>query len=192
MMHADRTNRAALIVLALIAAAAGILGALAGFGLFGESAQHRPLVDNPVSRYFGREGEWLWPVVALVAGLVTLACLYWLWVLLFSTDRTGDLRLAGDHGAGRTTLAAGALTDAVTEEVGSYTGVSSAGSRLIGDPYSPALVITADLEDSADLAAVRRRIETEAARHARQALDRPDLPVQLDLTVTSRRTRHVA
>jgi hypothetical protein len=192
MMHADHTNRAALILLATIASAAGILGALAGYGVFGDSAQHRPLVDNPVSRYFGKEGEWLWPVVAVFAGLVTLACLYWLWVLLFSTDRAGDLRLTGDHSLGRTTLAAGALTDAVTEEVASYPGVSSAGSRLIGDSYAPVLVITADLEDSADPAAVRRRIETEAATHARQALDRPDLPVQLDLTVTRRRTRRVA
>lgn len=191
-MHADRTNRAALILLATIALGAGVLGALAGFGLFGDGVQHRPLVDNPVSRYFGREGEWLWPVVAVAAGLITLACLYWLWVLLFSTDRAGDLRLTGDHSYGRTTLATGALTDAVTEEVSAYSGVSAARSRLIGDPYTPSLIITADLDESADLAAVRRHIETHAANHAREALDRPDLPVQLDLTVTNSRTRRVA
>ena len=192
MMHADRTNRAALIVLALIASGAGILGALASFGVFGTSIQHRPLVDNPVSRYFGREGEWLWPVVAAVAGLITLACLYWLWVLLFSTDRTGDLRLGGDSRFGRTTLVPGTIAHAVTDEVTSYPGVAAAGSRLIGDPDIPTLVITADLEESADIAAVRRRIETQAAEHARRALDRPELPVQLDLTIINRRTSRVA
>lgn len=191
-MHADRTNRAALIVLAIIAAGAGILGALASFGVFGDSVQHRPLVDNPVSRYFGREGDWLWPVVAGVAGLIAMACLYWLWVLLFSTDRTGDLRLSGDNRFGRTTLVADAIAHAVTDEVTSYPGVVRARSRFVGDPDIPTLVITADLEESADLAAVRRRIETQAARHAREALDRPKLPVQLDLALTNRRTRRVA
>jgi hypothetical protein len=73
--------------------------------------------------------------------------------------------------------------------VASYPGVAAARSRLIGDPYTPTLVITADLEESADLAALRRRIETEAAKHAREALDRPELPVQLDLTITNRRGR---
>jgi hypothetical protein len=192
MMHADRTNRVALILLAIVASVAGVVGALAGFGVFGTSVQHRPLVDNPVSRYFGREGEWLWPLVAVVAGLVALACLYWLWVLLFSTDRAGDLRLTGDHARGRTTVVAGALTDAVAAEVASYLGVSAARSRLIGDPSAPTLVIAADIEASADLAGLRRRIETEAAAHARQALDRPELPVQLDLTVANRRARRVA
>src|SRR4051794_34635140 len=152
MMHADRTNRVALIIVAIIAVVAGTLGALAGFGVFGDSVQHRPLVDNPVSDFFAREGEWLWPVVAVAAALLTLVCLRWLWVLLFSTDRAGDLRLTGDHSLGRTTLSARALRDAVTEEVESYPGVSSARSRLIGDQYTPTLVITADLDDSADLA----------------------------------------
>jgi hypothetical protein len=192
MMHADRTNRVALLLLAIVAVAAGGLGAAAGFGLFGDGVQHRPLLNNPVSRYFGAEGEWLWPVVAVAAGLVTLACLYWLWLLLFSTDRAGDLRLPGDHSFGRTTLAASALTDAVNEEVSSYHGVSAARSRLIGDPYTPTLIIAVDLEESADLAGIRRRIETQAIEHARQALDSPELPVQVDLTFTNRRTRRVA
>jgi len=191
-MHADRTNRTALILLALVASAGGIFGALAGFGAFGHEVQHRALVDNPVSRYFGREGEWLWPVVAIGAGLILLACLYWLWVLLFSTDRAGDLRLTGEPRGGRTTVVAGALTDAVTEEVSSYPGVFAARSRLIGDAFAPKLIIAADVEESADLAALRRRIEAEAVAHARTALERPELPVQLDLTVTNRRGRRVA
>lgn len=191
-MHADRTNRTVLVILGLLATLVGVFGALAGYGAFGDSVQHRPLIDNPVSRYFGEHGDWLWPVVAVGCGLVALACLYWLWVLLFSTDRSGNLRLAGDRSAGRTTLAHAALTNAVSGEVASYPGVASARSRLIGDPYRPRLVITAVLEESADLAAIRRRIETQAAAHARQALDQPDLPVQLDLTVTGRRDRRVA
>jgi hypothetical protein len=70
--------------------------------------------------------------------------------------------------------------------------VHSAKARIIGDPTSPDLVITATLEQSADLAALRRRIETNAVAHARQALDNPDLPVILDLTITDRQTREVS
>ena len=52
-MHADRTNRAALILLALLLIAAGLFGALAGFGAFGSATQHGPLVSDEVSGYFG-------------------------------------------------------------------------------------------------------------------------------------------
>jgi hypothetical protein len=192
MMHADRTNRAVLILVGLLALIAGALGALGGFGVFGSSVQHRPLVDNPVSDYFGRQGDWLWAVVAVAAGLIALACLYWLWRLLFSTDRAGDLPIGGAPAGGRTILAHTALTDAVSEEVESYPGVSAARCRLIGHRYDPTLVVTAVLEEPADLSAIRRRIETQAVSHARQALDRPTLPVQLELTVTGRRDRRVA
>ena len=191
-MHADRTNRVVLIVLALLALAAGCLGTLGGFGAFGGDIQHRPLTENPVSDYFSRHGDWLWPVVAVAGGLLALACLYWLWLLLFSTDRVGDLPMARSPVAGRTTLAHAALTDAVSEEVESYPGVAAARCRLIGDRHDPTLVVTAVLEESADLAAVRRRVETQAVGHARQALERPALPVQLDLTVAARRDRRVA
>ncbi|MEP6851041.1 MAG: hypothetical protein ABJA87_00010 [bacterium] len=37
--------------------------------------------------------------------------------------------------------------------------------------------------DTADLARLRRRIETEAFTHARTALDNPSLPIRLDLAV---------
>ena len=86
----------------------------------------------------------------------------WLRTLLLSTDRTGDLPLTGDSSAGRTTLAPAALADAVSGEISGYPGVRSARARLIGDPLAPTLVITATLEDGADLPGVRRRIEADA------------------------------
>ncbi len=191
-MHADRTNRLLLILFALALIAAGVVGALAGLGALGPVTQHGSLVSNRVGAYFGRNGDWLWPVVAVAAGIVALLALRWLIALLFSTDRAGDLTLTGDRSAGRTTLAPAALTDAVAAEVGGYSGVQSARSRLIGDSQAPTLVITASLEAGADLPALRRRIEANAVRHARQALDDPELPVQLDLTVTDRQAQRAA
>ena len=100
-MHADRTNRTAMLLLAIVLTAAGVLGALLSFGLFGHARQHRTLIDNPVGRYFGAHSLWLWPAIAVAAGLIALLCLRWLFVLLFSTDRAGDIRIRGDRRAGR-------------------------------------------------------------------------------------------
>lgn len=184
-MHADRTNRTVLLVLGALLLAAGVLGALAGFGAFGRHIKNESLVDNSVGRYFAANGKWLWPVIGVVAALAVVLALRWLWLLLFSTDRTGDLRPKGPHdGGGRTTIASGALADAVTDEVEAYRGVARASARLIGDSAAPTLVITAALDYAADADAVRRRIETEAARHARSAVGDPNLSVQLDLTMT--------
>ena len=112
--------------------------------------------------------------------------LRWLLALLFSTDRSGDLPIRSPGLTGRTTLAAGALTEAVAEEIESYVGVYSARARLIGNGQEPELVVAATLEETADLPVVRQRIETGALSHARAALGSPSLPIQLHLAVTAR------
>jgi hypothetical protein len=66
-MHADRTNRIMLILLGLALTAAGVAGALAGFGGFGEATKHDILIAGQLSDYFGRHGDWLWPVIAVAA-----------------------------------------------------------------------------------------------------------------------------
>ncbi|MDT0260476.1 hypothetical protein [Jatrophihabitans lederbergiae] len=190
-MHADRTNRAAALLLAILLLAAGVIGALAGFGAFGSVTKHGGLLSNRVGAYFSDHGDWLWPVIAVAAAILALLALRWLLVLLFSTDRASDLTMTGNRSAGRTTLAPGALTDAVSEEIGGYAGVHSARARLIGDATRPTLVVGATLHDSADLPSLRRRIESQAIGHARQAMADPELPVRLDLNVTDRQASRV-
>ncbi|WP_197322171.1 alkaline shock response membrane anchor protein AmaP [Saccharomonospora sp. NB11] len=189
-MHADRTNRTVLVVLALLLVAAGGLGGAASFGLLGSGIRRRSLTDNVVADYVGRNGDWFWPVAAGVALVLVLLCVWWLLVILFSTDRTGDLPVAAG-GPGRTTLAPAAVVRALTEEIDSYRGVSSSGARVIGDADDVELVVTATVEDGVDLPALRQRIEREALAHARTALDNPDLPIRLDLTVTTAQASRV-
>jgi hypothetical protein len=191
-MHADRTNRVILMVLALLLVVAGLAALAASTGHFGTFTQHSHLMANPTGRFFGARGAWLWPVLAVVAVVIVLLALRWLVALLFSTDRSGDLPIEPGGPAGRTVLAAGALTEAVTEEIENYRGVDAARARLIGDAHSPHLVVTVTLEETADLAALRQRIESEALTHARSALGDPALPVRLNLTVTARRATRVA
>jgi hypothetical protein len=191
-MHADRTNRIMLQLLALLLIAAGVDAGAASIGAFGTTIRHSELMANPTGKFIGAQGAWLWPVAAVAAAILTLLALRWLLALLFSTDRTGDLPIPSAGSAGRTTLAAGALTEAVAEEIEGYRGVDSARARLIGDPADPELVVTVTLEEAADFAALRERIETGALTHARTAVGSPSMPIQLDLTVTTRRAARVA
>lgn len=191
-MHADRTNRAMLVLLALLLIAVGLGAGAASLGAFGTSGQHSKLTDNPVAHFIGAHGAWLWPLAAAAAAILVILALRWLLALLFSTDRAGDLPIGPADGTGRTTLAAGALTDAVAEEVESYLEVDSARARLTGNGRDPQLVVTAALRETADLVAVRQRIETGALTHARSALDNPSLPIQLHLTVATTRPRRAA
>ncbi|MDQ3715495.1 MAG: alkaline shock response membrane anchor protein AmaP [Actinomycetota bacterium] len=191
-MHADRTNRVVLATLALLALATGVLGTLLSFGVFGTSAQRTSLLDNPVSVFIGDNSAWFWPVAAIL-GLVLVALgLRWLLILSFSTDRVGNLVVGGDRSGGRSTLSSSALTTAVADEIEGYSGVHSVKSRIIGHADAPELVLDVVLEDSADLAAIRHRIETESIAHTRQALDSPHLPVIVDLTVTNKQQKRVA
>jgi hypothetical protein len=191
-MHADRTNRTMMLLLALLLIAAGLDAGAASIGAYGPATQHSLLMANPTGKFIGAHGDWLWPVAAVAGLIVALLALRWLIALLLSTDRSGDLLISSGGQAGQTILASGALTDAVVEEIESYRGVSSARARLLGDPEEPRLVVTAALEESADFTALRQRIETGALSNARHALGQLSLPTQLDLTITTKRSARVA
>lgn len=184
-MHADRTNRVMLVVLALLLIAVGGASLAASFGTLGGAVQHRPLSVNRVGTFISDNGDWLWPLIAVIAGAVVLFALRWLLALLVSTDRLGDLNVAAQPGMGTTTLDTGALTDAVAAEIRTYQGVDSARARMIGDPEAPNLVVDATLEADADFTTVRDRIQNQALTNARTALADPGLPIRLNLTVGS-------
>jgi pimeloyl-ACP methyl ester carboxylesterase len=116
-MHADRTNRIILLLLAVLLIAAGLAAGAASIGVFGSATTHRPLIANAAGNFIGAQGVWLWPAAAGAAAILVLLALRWLLALLFSTDRSGDLLIHPGGPAGRTTLAAGALTEAVAEDL---------------------------------------------------------------------------
>ncbi len=186
-MHADKTNRTMLLLLGLILLVGGVAALLTNQGVFSKPLADKALFDNAISRYIGDNGTWLWPLFAVVCAVVALLCLRWIVALLTSTDRAGDMTLPGDKAAGRTTVKGSAFTTALVTELETYRGVDSAHARLVGDDNTPDLVVGVTAMGSVDIGTLRRRVETEALAHARQALDRPDLPIRLDLDV-SRKT----
>lgn len=181
-MAADRTNRAVLGTTGLLLTGVGAAGLLNGLGAFGRRAAEATLYDNAVGRLFSRNGPWLWLLIAGLLLLLAVLALLWLRSQLLP-DRAGELEL--DRGPqGRTRLSSAALTAGLVGEIESYRGVDGARARLHGDPEEADLAVTVTLQDRADLAQVRSRVESEALVHARQAVGR-DLPVRLDVEVTS-------
>ncbi|GAA2017563.1 hypothetical protein JL107_14150 [Nakamurella flavida] len=147
---------------------------------------HGHVDDDLVGAFVDDNRTWFWPVVGVVSLVVLLLVVRWLIAVLFSTDRSGDVVLPGDRAHGTTTLAAGALTAATEREIESFTGVQSAAARLIGDPTAPELVVDVTLNRDADPTAVRRRIEDETIGHVRQAMDQPNLPATVDISIGNR------
>jgi len=180
-MHADRTNRFMLILFGLLVLLAGAAAMAASAGVFGAAYSRQALFANKVSDYVGHHGGWIWPAAAFGCLLIALATLRWILALLVSTDRVGDITIPGGTELGTTSLHPAAITSALAREISSYHGVDTAKGRVIGDGHDPEIVITVTPATSADLHALHRRIETEALAHARQALGRPSLPIQLDL-----------
>lgn len=178
--RADRGNRAVLIVIGLLLTAAGGLGLALSYGAFGDGRARQPVLTPATRDFVHRNHGWFWLAVAAAAVVLGLLALRWL-LTQTGTDRVRQLPLEPDTRAGSTTLAANALTAAVSGEIESYHGVRQAGARLLHDPRRPDLILSVAVNDRADLAALRRRIEEEAITHARHAVGRDVLPVRLQL-----------
>jgi hypothetical protein len=183
-MHADRTNRVALTVFGLLVLLVGVAGMITSVGAFGDGFSRRTLFANRLSVYIGQHGTWVWPAAAGICLLIMLVALRWVVALLISTDRTGDIPIPIKTHEGTTILQPAALTGALTREIGTYHGVDSARSRIIGDARVPTIVLAVTASQSADLHALLQRIETEALAHVRQAIGHDDLAIQLDLGVS--------
>lgn len=184
-----RTNRGVLALLGLLLLAAGTAGIAAGAGAFGDNIRHRKAIPQ-YTRQWVYSHDWFWLAVAAGSILIALLALRWL-LTQTSTNRVARFDLEPDHRTGRTVLAARAVTDAVAEEIESYRGVTGASAQLIGSAATATLLLRVTLDDRTDPTTVRDRVETEAVRHARQALDKTTMPVRLELGLAGRTRRDV-
>ena len=182
---ADRLNRLLVALLGLLLLAGGVLALVRSFGGFGARLTDDRLLTEGHTR-FAEDNPWVWIAVAAVAVVLALLALRWLLAQVRS-DRAGTLELEPDPRKGATTLHPSAVTAAVCEEIESYRGVRNARARLLHDERHPDLVLDVELDDRADIAATRSRIETDAVAHTRTVLGLDDLPTRLTLTPTGAR-----
>lgn len=167
--RADRLNRFLLSLLGLLLLTAGVVGLLFGFGAFGDRRARERVLDPDVTHFVVRNADWFWPAVAVAAALLALLALRWLFQQL-RTDRIGSLDLTRDRTRGETSIATGALTDALVAEVERLPGVESANARLVRVSGRRQLLLHVRLADRADAGAVRRSLAEGPLTELRQVL----------------------
>jgi hypothetical protein len=180
-----RGNRIGLTVLGLVllAGAAALFGARLGW--YGTSGKRARVYPGSAAGFVRDNGDWLWPVAAAVAILLGLLFLRWLLV----QSRTDTVRRvvadtdADGADSGRTLLAAGAVTDAVQDDVAGVRGVRRARATLTGPRDAPTLWLAVTTTADADLGRLRRHLAATTLPDVRAALEQPDLPVQVTVAV---------
>jgi hypothetical protein len=180
----DAVNRTILTLLGLLLLAGGGSGIAAGVGAFPGPAD--PPLLSSMMRHFAATTPWFWWVTAGVSLIVAVLGLLWLLAQLRS-DRARRLDLTTDPHDGITSLRASALTTAVTDEAERLRGVTRATASL-RQRRGHRLTLLVDLAQYADIATVRDGLEHAVAAHARQALEDPQLPLDIMLR-PGRRTR---
>jgi hypothetical protein len=184
----NATNRTLLVLIGLVLLAVGVGGLLLSLDLTGGGTGRRPVVPDLVAGFIIGT-SWLPWSAAAAALVVALLGLWWL-LAQFRVDWPTQLDLTGDRPDGTTTLAAGALTDAVEDDAASIRGVTGASASLRSQP-TRRLDLTVDLAAFADLGEVRRRLEQQTATRTRQVIDQPNLPIWIELRPTRRERRLV-
>lgn len=178
-------NRIVLAVLGLLLLAAGGLGLALSVGTFGAWRATYPVLPEEV-RTFPDERPWFWWAVAGALLLIAVLALLWLLTQL-KTDRTTRLDRTTDARDGYTTLHAGALTKAVEDDASGIPGVTKASAH-VHDHRRQELSLRVDLADSADIGAVRARLENAVVAHLREGVSDSNFPVSIELRPGASRT----
>lgn len=181
----DGANRAVLTLVGLLLLTGGTLGLVRGLGGFGAGRATASTVPTQL-RSFASDTPWFWWVVAVGCLVVALLGLRWL-VAQLRTDGVSRLDLTTDERDGVTTVHAGAVTDAVEDEARGIRGVADASAHLRGE-RGHRLHLAVDLTDYADVALIRTQVEGTLVTRVRQAVDDPDLPVEIELRLGAARS----
>jgi hypothetical protein len=191
----DRINRLLLLLLGLVLLGGAIVGLIASYGGLGEAPQQDVVLSESVREFFGRHGGWLWAVLALLALLIAYVGYRWLRSQLATTPRIREIDLTQSRPEGRrggvTVVDGVAASRALAEDIERAPGVLSSSARLIGEPDSPVVVMTVEVDDAADVGAVRRRIEEQSLERLRSALEWEGVPAELRVVLAGPPGRRV-
>jgi len=179
----DRLNRGVLIVLSLILLGAGGYALARGYEAFGEEQAEDEVLLEPVRDFVGRNQNWFWIVVLALCLIMAYLAVRWL-VAQFRSPRLTEIDLTGEGSKGSTQLRAAGASDALANDIETYRGVSSASARLVDDGERPQVDVRVEVNDDADVPAVRAKIEEEALQRFCQALEVSGVDARLHLRLT--------
>lgn len=185
----DRLNAAVLTLLGIALVDAGAYGLARGYGAFGDARAADPVLTADVRDFVSRNGDWFWPLAAVLALLVSWLGLRWLLAQL-GTSTVGHLPVRAD-GPGHTELLSSGATAALARDIEDYPGVRRASARLIGDHPVTEVAVHVEVHDDADIAGVRRQIEGHALTRFRTALELTTLRSQVHIRLAERAGRSV-
>ncbi|MBA2699773.1 MAG: alkaline shock response membrane anchor protein AmaP [Nocardioidaceae bacterium] len=183
----DRVNRTLLVMVGLLLLLAAVAALALGWGWFGGTTAGEPVIPDAFSTFI-RNNPWYWWAVAALCVVVALLMLRWM-IAQLHTSRLTHLDVEADRRDGETVLQAGAIADAVENEVNGFLGVSGASMRLLGTPSNHRHQLIVVLDERADIDAVRSRLSRQTVPNFRQALafDDPRLDIRLVLAPRQRR-----
>lgn len=184
------TNRVVLAVVGLVLLAGGAFVLARSWSALPGLPAAQPVLSR-AQRGYAAGHDWFWYVVAAFAVLVALLAVLW----LLSQGRSGAVRRLhlDSGGSGRTGMTAGALTQAVRDEVGDFPDVHRAGARLLRPVGAPRLRLRLVIDDRCDWPALRERLRAEGIAHLAAALELDRLPAAVRLRVAANRSdrRHL-
>jgi len=175
-VNRGRGNR---LGLALTGLALMVLGGFAlarGLGAFGLdwAPARTSVVDGNVQRFFAGASPWIWWALALLALIVALLALRWLFVQGRGRS-VASLRLAAGPG-GVTTVAAGGVTHAVAADVTASPAVLSAEAALAGSPERPEVRLRLVTDERTPMREIIEHLSRVAIPRMRDALERERVP----------------
>jgi hypothetical protein len=190
-------NRTWLAMLGILLLLAGLLGLAIGTGLATSVTTAAPtsrsrVIGSGAARTFADNGPVV--IVLVVALVVALLGLRWLLAQVPRTNAASALRLQDDAASGITTVEPSVLTDAVSRQVQSLPGVTSASAVMRGTAEAPDLTVTLTANDHTDVPALLRALQTGPVADLERAIEVPlaHLGVQVDISPEKRTSDSVS
>lgn len=166
----DRLNATVLTLLGLLLVGAGAYGLARGYDALGARQAADPVLGDTVRDFVADNDDWFWPVAAAVSLVVAWLGFRWL-VAQVHAPGVSRLPMASDPDRGSTEVSAPGAAAALAGDIEEYAGVRAARARVVAGGAEPAVDVTVDVHDDADVPAVRTRIEEHALPRFASALE---------------------
>ena len=184
----SRGNRWGLALTGIVLAVLGGCALARGMGAFGRYAAGTAIADARVRFFLVAWSPWIWWVVALVAVIVALLGLRWLFVQ-GRRDSRDSLRMETGPG-GVTDVTAKGMAAAVAADVATSPAVLNAGADLGGSGNRLMVRLRLVADEQASMSELRDHLAGVAIPHMRSALEAEHVPTVARVTLEPAPTSH--